>query len=367
MQFKFSLVIAGIMLAGHSCQKTEPLQLQPLAATAPVALQQANVPQSFYSLEKINLGGMDQTILISGERSTRPVLLLLHGGPGFPGMPFSRTFNTDLEKHFLVVHWDQRGAGLSYSPGIPLQTMKIEQFISDAHELVDHLKARFGKRKIFLMAHSWGTIIGTQLVKRFPNDFYAYVGAGQIADAMDNERLSFQYAFAKAIASRNLAAIRELSLMLLRYPQKSQQGIEDMLVQRKWLAYFGGVLYRQTGYDSMLLRVNAPEMQLYDPSALPAGLDFSLRALWLEILDTDFIKTASRLNVPVYLLVGRHDYNTPFLLAKKYYDLLKAPSKELIWFEKSAHYPMFEEPAKFNDLMINKVLRKTPLLAGDSR
>ena len=54
-------------------------------------------PNGIDSLEKIKLGGVDQWILIRGWNRENPVLLLLHGGPGFPGMPFAHVAS-ELEK-----------------------------------------------------------------------------------------------------------------------------------------------------------------------------------------------------------------------------------------------------------------------------
>jgi len=39
---------------------------------------------------------------------------------------------------------------------------------------------------------------------------------------------------------------------------------------------------------------------------------------------------------------------------------LKAPRKQLVWFEHSAHLPNTEEKDKFNEFMINTVLPTLP-------
>jgi len=114
-------------------------------------------PTGIDSLEKIKLGGIDQWIQIRGHDRGKPILLFLHGGPGFPNMPFAH-MHAELERAFVVVQWDQRAAGKSYSRFIPDDSMRIEQFISDAHELVQLLLHRFEAPKCYLVAHSWGSL-----------------------------------------------------------------------------------------------------------------------------------------------------------------------------------------------------------------
>lgn len=305
---------------------------------------------SIYSLEKVQLGGIPQTILTTGTDSSKPVLLVLHGGPGFTEMAVFRIYNRDLDNDYVVVHWDQRGAAASYDPSIPESSMNIDQFVSDAHELVTLLKKRFKKDKIFLLGHSWGTALGLLLAQRYPEDFAAYIGIGQVVNMMDNERLSLQYTLQMANKAHDTAALRELKPLVGRYPAKNDSSLDDLYLQRKWLSYFGGAIWGHHDYSSILDRIK-PGDPLFNGEQIAAGETFSMRTLWKQFLNIDFFTTAPVLKVPVYFITGRHDYNTPFALVEKYYKQVKAPAKKLIWFENSAHIPQFEEPARFNAVM----------------
>ena len=75
-------------------------------------------PNSIALLERIRIGNVDQCILIRGNDSSLPVLLFLHGGPGMPAMYLAHAFQGELEKEFVVVQWDRRGAGKSYREDI---------------------------------------------------------------------------------------------------------------------------------------------------------------------------------------------------------------------------------------------------------
>lgn len=170
------------------------------------------------SMEKVRLGGVEQVISIHGADSTKPLLLILHGGPGFSELLLFRSYNRELERDFVVVHWDQRGAGLSYDPAMPASALSISQLTSDAYQLVSLLKQRFGRKKIFLLGHSWGTVLGALLARDYPEDFYAYVGVGQMVNLVEGEKASLAYVLDKAQKAKNPQAIRELEAMRDSYP-----------------------------------------------------------------------------------------------------------------------------------------------------
>lgn len=137
---------------------------------------------SIAEIKYLSLGGLDQWVMIRGENIANPLLILLHGGPGFSEMRLFRTHNAALEKHFTVVYWDQRGAGKSFDPAIPLATMTVEQFIADLDALVDAACARTGRPKVTIFGHSWGSVLGPLYAARFPAKVAAYVGSRQIGD-----------------------------------------------------------------------------------------------------------------------------------------------------------------------------------------
>jgi pimeloyl-ACP methyl ester carboxylesterase len=304
---------------------------------------------SIYSLEKVNLGGVHQTILITGEDSSKPLLLFIHGGPGFTEIALVRKYNRELDKYFIVVNWDQRGTNLSYDPAIPKSTMTMDQIVSDAHELVSLLKKRFERKKIFLVGHSWGSAVGLILASKYPQDFYAYIGIGQVANMQDNERLSTQFAIQNAKKEHNKKAIEELS-SILPYPSTGST-LNQLYISRKWMTYYGGEVYQHHNAQSIFAGIANGENSLYDTTKTDEGTKFSMATLWSPFLKTDFPTTVPELKIPVYFLLGKHDFNVPYTLAENYLRMLKAPSKTLILFKNSAHLLPFEEPEKFNRIL----------------
>ena len=103
------------------------------------------------STEKITLGSIEQWISLRSDDTENPLILFLHGGPGTAQIGFSRKPQRMLEKYFLVVNWDQRGAGRSYSKRVRREDMTIQRFVSDAEELDELLLKRFGQKKVFLV------------------------------------------------------------------------------------------------------------------------------------------------------------------------------------------------------------------------
>mgnify|MGYP001585771511 CR=1 FL=1 len=194
-------------------------------------------PDGIESLEQVVLGKEKQWILVRGEKKSNPVLLFLHGGPGSAEISFAREFDRQLEKEFVVVNWDQRGSGKSFSLPLP-SDISIERFLSDTNELILLLQKRFGVKKIYLVGHSWGSYLGAITAHRHPENLYAYIGIGQMVNAIENEKLSHEFALAEAIKDKNELAIMELKSISPPYKE-----LRDMGKEREWLMYYGGGMF----------------------------------------------------------------------------------------------------------------------------
>ena len=160
-------------------------------------------------LHTLRLGGIDQAIHICGENFNLPLLVFLHGGPGLPHMPFAHV-NAELTRSFLVVNWDQRGAGKSYSPFLQPQDMSIEQLVADACELLTWLHRHFTPPALVLVGHSWGSAFGTLVAARSPHLVSAYVGIGQVTNLRRAEESRYQFCSAIARQRHDLSAANAL-------------------------------------------------------------------------------------------------------------------------------------------------------------
>jgi len=306
------------------------------------------IPESIASLEKVKLGGMDQWILIRGNDVSNPILLWLHGGPGSAQMPVAHHFNGALEKDFIVVHWDQRGAGKSNPKDFDEQTMTIEQFISDAHELTQYLKNRFNKRKIYLVGHSWGTQLDIQLAHKYPDDYYAYIGVSQVVNGYASNEIAHKWLTEKIKKRGKIKDLKRLEK--LGSPPFTDH---DKYVKfAKMVDSYGGGM--DVGFVKLAwIVLSAPEYSLRDYFRWIRGANRGSGPMWEETSSFDAFKEVTELQVPVYFFSGRNDYNTPLELVRRYFEVLKAPKdKQLIIFENSAHTPFMKEPEKFNMEMV---------------
>lgn len=308
------------------------------------------------TIEKITLGGKQQYVIIRGHSTDKPVMLFLHGGPGSPELPFMKHFNTDIERDFIMVYWEQLGAGKSYSKDIPPESMTLPQFISDTREISAYLAKRFNQKKIFLMGHSWGSLLGILTAYEYPDLFHAYFGVGQVAQQLRGEKISFEWVKQRAIDEDDKGAIKELSAM--EFPDSTasdSEWLNFLLNERKYVFQYGGAIRGITNmWPVIKLVLGAKEYTLKEKINYMEGSTFSLHHLFPEVLRADLSSRIDSMQIPVYIFQGVHDYQTPYTVAKDFYDRLKAPEKELFTFAESAHSPLMEEVDKFNSLVREK-------------
>lgn len=313
------------------------------------------ITNSISEIVKIPVNGLDQSIIIRGQNKDKPVLLLLHGGPGSPEFPFFKHKDLNIEKEFVVAHWEQRGAGKSYADNIPIESMTIPQFIADAAEVSKYLRQRFKQDKIYLMGHSWGSFLGVLVAQEHPHLFHSYTGIGQVCHQYLGERLSFEWAKAQA-AKANNAADNAL-LASLTFPDSladNQTWTDYIIPERDMVNKYGGGMKRPEAdmlsvYKTYIF--DTPEYTITDKVNIMKGVDFSIAHLWDDVLQTNLSTAVDSLDIPVHIIQGVHDYQTPYAPAKAFFEQLKAPQKSFYTFENSAHSPFLDEPEKFNSLL----------------
>jgi pimeloyl-ACP methyl ester carboxylesterase len=313
------------------------------------------------------INGVRQGMFIQHADAARPVLLFLHGG--LPEYFLTERYPTGLDNDFTVVWWDQRGAGLSYSPRIPPETMTAEQFIADTLSVTDYLRDRFSKEKIYLMAHSGGAFIGLQAAARAPEVYHAYIGVAQMVHQLTSERLFYEYALERFNQTGNTRMVRKLEAA----PVTMAAGTPGryLAVRDKAMHSLGvGTMHDTSSVVRGVIwpSLRSPHYTLGEKVRLWHGkFSFGVSALWDEILATDLADRVTELALPAYFFHGVYDYTVSYQLARDYAERLRAPLKGFYTFERSAHSPIFEEPRKAQAIMREDVLAGANSLADRAR
>ena len=311
----------------------------------------------------VDINGVRQGMFIQTADHTHPVLLFLHGG--MPEYFLTERYPTGLENEFTVVWWEQRGAGLSYSPRIPPETMTLAQFTADTLAVTEYLLRRFGKEKVYLMAHSGGTLIGLHAAHRRPELYHAYVGVAQTVHQLESERLAYEYMLTRFREIGDTRMVRKLEAAPVTTTGGAPAGylaVRDKAMHRLGIGTTHDMKSVLTGIFLPSLR--SPHYTPGEKVRLWRGkLSSGVSALWDEMLATDVTTRVTELALPTYFFHGKYDYTVNYGLAKDYLHSLKAPVKGFYSFDHSAHSPVLEEPEKARRVLREDVLAGTNGLA----
>ncbi len=306
----------------------------------------------------VNINGVEQGMFIKSKNKANPVLLFIHGGPGMPEYFLTQSYPTGLEDCFTVCYWEQRGAGLSYSSDIPSETLTEEQLISDTLEVTNYLCKRFGREKIYLMAHSWGSFIGIQAAARAPEMHNAYIGMAQISRPLESEKMAYKY----MLEQYTTAGDKRMAQRLEKFPiteidtvPNSYRSLRDEAMHKLGIGTTHNMKSVVSGI--FLPSWKFPEYTLSEKVNIWRGKWSACSTnMWNQMIATDLTAEVPKLDIPVYFFHGIYDYTCSYTLAKDYFEKLQAPLKGFHTFEQSAHSPLFEEPEKMQHILQKDVL-----------
>ena len=282
----------------------------------------------------VDIGGIKQWISLKGTNDNNPVLLFLHGGPGNSAMSYANKFTGELQKHFVVVQWDQRDSGKTAELNPSDTPVSVALMENDAILLINYLRQRFSQEKIYLMGHSWGGFLALKLASDHPELLRACIAVSPMINQLESERMSLKWMTAKAKDERNREAEKELSLVSIPFENGAQ-----LYYHRSWLMKLNG---KKSPSKSFVEAWSKKWLDLFN-----------------EASAVNFFVSAPEIKCPVYFLVGRLDYQTHFKLTEDYYKVLKSPEKSLFWFEGAAHNLTFAEPQRLQDIVIKEIMPKT--------
>ncbi|WP_405921520.1 alpha/beta fold hydrolase [Streptomyces sp. NBC_00122] len=310
----------------------------------------------------VRIGGIDQWISIRGEDRTNPVLLEVHGGPGAANSPYgART--REWEKHFTLVRWDMRGAGLTFAHGGGEGQggpVTFDRLYEDALEVTRYVLDRMGVEQVVLMPNSFGTTFGLRLARNHPELYSAYVGTDQNIQEAGRDTSAYQGTLERLRAAGKAKDVATVEAM----------GSDP----RKWTSA------QRSSYDKLCAGS--------DPLTLDTVKKVILGSLWLSPLyslgrvkayfkgqgfsesvtegasEFDDWADGTRFEMPFFIFQGAQDVITPTARAKAYFDAVEAPVKGFELIEDASHFASFRRPERFLELLLTHV---RPAVAGVKR
>lgn len=290
----------------------------------------------------LKINGVLQYVSIRAERKNAPLLLYLHGGPGDAALPLVMKYNRELEKSYTVVIWEQRGAGKSYYQF--QEAVTIDDFLQDLYELTKYLLGRFAQAALYLLGHSWGSVLGLRFIQLHPELVHTYIGCGQVV----NMRKSCQEAYDFACRHAGKKEWKRLQKIDCTYTADSW--LKDLLFVTGQVVKHKGSLYGQTNYQKLITPfLGSKYYTISDLIRRQKGSLQAIQYLWQELMQVNF-EGQTRYQVPIILIEGRHDSHVSSALAKKYFDTIET-KKKFYWFEESCHFPQWSENERFHKVM----------------
>ncbi|MEK4210796.1 MULTISPECIES: alpha/beta fold hydrolase [Paenibacillus] len=302
------------------------------------------------------INGINQYLYHLGTNYDNPVMLFLHGGPGSAESLFTRAFQEKWEDIYTVVHWDQRGTGKTLTRN-PDKLPTIDLVLQDLFEVIQFLKKKYNKQKIVLIGHSWGSVLGSVFIKKYPEEVAYYIGASQVIDMLENERVGYNKVKELIAQAGDTKSMRKLE-SVGEYPGNriifNKPFLKKVDVVRKlqgkyetgikldlstWITVFKSPIFKFSDIIAFMkiFRVNAKLHEFLG--------DFNLRT------------ETAKYKVPIYYILGGNDWQAPYVIAQKYFEEIEAPNKGIYIIPNAGHMTMMEQPVLFFDalLEINKI------------
>ena len=314
-----------------------------------------DTPNGIVEERFIRVGGIDQWIQIRGEDRNNPVLLVLHGGPGWPNAVFTLPLRP-WEQHFTVVQWDHRGAGktLGRNGKVGSGEMTFGRRVADAVELVEFLRNYLHQDKVILLAESMGTLTGMPLVKQRPELFHALVVTDLYVDVARNEALKYQMTLERLRAADNSKAVAALERI---GADPTQWDLRAWSTNMAW-AFKSNL--PSPNLDRKLLfplALFSPIYTLRDLYNVFTGFQWSTTQMYDELISYDARRLGTRFDVPFFLFQGESDVITLTTLATEYYADVEAPNKDLALIKGAGHFAAFTRPDRFLTELLTRVRR----------
>lgn len=260
-----------------------------------------------------------------------PLLLYLHGGPGQSECCFA-SFIENYDKPYNAVYYDQRGTGRTYRKS-KATAESLEVLLSDLEQLIIYLLKKYGKEKLILVGHSFGSALGSIFAMKHPEYLLMFIGTGQMIDMQANEKYGFELLYK---AAENNPKHIEILDKLGEYPGaefteenfKKLQTVRNLQSKYKFAEAIGGKAAKIALSSGVFSIIDFFTMMNAYKVNLP--LVNALYTLNLKNYGTKY-------EIPVVYVLGDRDFQTPWQLASEYLEIISAPKKQLFLVKNAGH------------------------------
>jgi len=287
----------------------------------------------------------------------KEVIIHLHGGPGSSAANFTHVLSPFWD-FCNVVYYDQRGAGRTQKKNKSSpEDLTLEILIADLKQTISYIKEKYETDRIILLGQSWGTVLGTQYILKYPDDVICYIGTGHVIDERRSMKIGYDKLKEVIENKGNKKDIRKITEMQ-DYPCIKVEDKNYVATEAKF--FLLKTKYGLTLKTGKLLKIilKSPVFKLGDILLMIQGPKTNINLMkWLtgySIWDT------TEYSVPVFYLLGKDDWQTPSTLAAEYFEKINAPQKGLYWVENAGHATDADNPASFYKA-VKEIIAQLPL------
>ena len=321
----------------------------------------------------VKIGGIDQWISIRGEDISAPVMLVLHGGPGSTLMGLSHAYQRPWEKYYIVVNWDQRCSGrtASISGSEPEEEITFDRMLQDSVEMVDYLREHFSRKKIIVLGHSWGTILGAALAMQYPEKLICYISTGTVVNCRREYQAMFDQLEKTYAARKDAKALAHLKQLLPGLEKENASwdwilDINNLIIKEGYSSVRAKDLFSSLKYEFLPL-LKSPEYRLKDAlhlTAYKAYIPLNEKFMF----NYDLEKLPNHYEIPVYYINGDTDYQTPYPVGREYALKTEAPDTAFYTLKNCAHCWDVDAPEQMTEILCEKIYPKIqPLLQDEEK
>jgi pimeloyl-ACP methyl ester carboxylesterase len=306
----------------------------------------------------VEINGMEQWVTIQGDDTENPMILFVHGGPGSTMSQFENSMFKGWEKEFVLVNWDQRGAGRTYGKNAPSENIEefwvenpltVEQMVEDGIALTKYLLKHLKKEKIIIISTSWGSILGTKMVLDHPELFRAYIGHSQFVNFSDNISSAYQKTLQLAQQENDTESLNMLNAIGAPPYDSAKTFGQSMRVVKKYEAKNStappdGWFNVASEYDNEKDAKHRYEGDDYSFIYFAGHKKLNIASMAANI---DFSTDATHFKIPVYYVQGAEDILTSKEVNKPYFEKIEAPTKDYFLIPNAAH--------GFNEAVVDKL------------